>query len=377
MRIGFDAKRATHNFRGLGNYSRGLIEGLDLYFPNTELFLYTPQFNTQKIDNWIKSHPRLTIKLPQKLIDQKLSSIWRSFKLEQEINADQIDIYHGLSHEIPKLSVKRKFKTVVTIHDLIFLRYPDYFPWLDRQIYFRKFKYAMENADLIMAICEQTKKDILHFFNIDPKKIIVHYQSASPNFYHKRDNDQILNVLQSNQLKKPYILNVGAFEERKNQKSAILAFDQIKNKCDLDLVLVGTGKKYLKECIQLVSELKIVKRVHFLLNISFEDLPFIYQGASIFFYPSHFEGFGIPIAEAMFSELPIVVSEGSCFPEIAGPFAQYFNSTNIEQMADKLLQVIANENLQNEMRLRGLEHVSQFTLEHSTQELVKHYRQLL
>ncbi len=375
MKIGFDGKRATHNFRGLGNYSRGIIEGL-YHYTGHQLVLYTPNYKDKRANFWLENFPKLQVKTPQGLITKNFQSYWRSFSLGNELKNDHLDIYHGLSHELPKLPKNRNFKAVVTIHDLIFLRYPEYFPKLDRVVYLKKFKYSCENSDLVIAICEQTKSDLINYLNVPEEKIKIHYQSASPVFYNTKTVEELNHFKSNHQLNRPYILSVGAFEERKNQKGAIKAFNQIKNDFDVDLVLVGTGKSYLKEVKELILLYKIEDRVKILNHFPFHSLPLIYQAATVFFFPSFFEGFGIPIVEALYSKTPVVTSFGSCFPESAGPDSVYCDPAQIDSMAEGLRRVLSSQNLQLEMKTKGFEFVQKFSLESTTKKLDQIYKSL-
>ena len=192
MRIGFEAKRATHNFRGLGNYSRVLLEGLLEYAPSAELFLYSPPIKNKRGQEWVDSLPvNVILKHPHTLIEKKFPTIWRSFLMASDLKKDKLDIFHGLSHEIPyHLSGPMPFKKVVTMHDLIFLRYPEFFPFIDRIVYNQKFNYACKNSDMVIAICEQTKADLINILKVDEKKIAVHYQSCAPIFYQALSQSQ-------------------------------------------------------------------------------------------------------------------------------------------------------------------------------------------
>lgn len=375
MKIGFDGKRVTHNFRGLGNYSRGIIEGL-YHYTGHQLVLYTPSYKDNRAHNWLQSYPKLQVITPSGLISKNFQSYWRSFSLGNELDKDQLDIYHGLSHEIPKLPMKRKFRAVVTIHDLIFLRYPEYFPKLDRMVYLKKFKYSCENSDLILAICDQTKSDLINFLKVPEEKIIVHYQSASPLFYKAKSIEEINHFKTNHQLERPFILSVGAFEERKNQKGAVKAFNLIKDEFDIDLVLVGTGKKYLSEVRELIHKYNLEKRVKILNHFPFHSLPLIYQAAEVFFFPSFFEGFGIPIVEALYSHTPVITSMGSCFPESAGPHSIYCDPNSIDSMSDALRRVLKNQDLTAEMKSKGFEFVQKFSLENTTKKLDQIYKSL-
>lgn len=377
MRIGFEAKRATHNFRGLGNYSRGLIEGLIKYQPNEKLFLYTPPIKDPRGQEWIDSLAnKAVIKYPEGFLNNQFSSFWRSFGIASDLKRDDLDIFHGLSHEIPfRMSGPQSFKKVVTMHDLIFLRYPQFFPFIDRLVYKQKFQYACQQSDLVIAICEQTKMDLIHFLGVDEKKIVVHYQSCSPLFYEPCSAERLEAIKIKYQLQKPFILHVGAFEERKNQLTLLTAFSKIADKIEEDLVFIGQGKSYRKKVMTKVCELKLNHRVHFL-SVPFFELPAIYQMASVFCFPSLFEGFGIPIVEALFSRTPVITSSGSCFPESAGPHSLFIDPLSLSSIADNLLLVLTDKNLQTQMSDKGYDFVKRFHLEKTTSNLMDIYRRV-
>ena len=378
MRIGFDAKRATHNFRGLGNYSRGLIEGLLSYYPLEELILYTPPIKDLKGQIWLDSlSGNFSAKYPESLIDKKISSLWRSFGMASDLKKDKLNIFHGLSHEIPfGLKGALPFKKIVTMHDLIFIRYPEFFPLLDRIVYKQKFQYACENADVVIAICEQTKDDLIKILGIDEQKIKVHYQSCSPAFYKLLESARIQEIKKRYKLSRPYILHVGAFEERKNQLNLLEAYAQVSEKIVEDLVFIGQGKQYKERIRSKINELKLNDRVHLLDSVGFEDLPALYQGANVFCFPSLFEGFGIPIIEALFSRTPVITSFGSCFPESAGPNSFYIDPLSVSSIADGLTTVLTNQNLRIEMSEKGLEFVQRFHLRETSSHLMKIYHNL-
>jgi len=376
MKIGFDGKRATMNFRGLGNYSRGIIEGL-LDYSSEELFLYTPNADAPRAQEWLKSiqNSRLHVRMPNTSLERKLHSLWRSFSVSGDMRFDNLDIYHGLSHEIPFSSRFIKAKKVVTIHDLIFMRYPEFFPFIDRLTYKAKFKFSCNNSDMVLAICEQTKRDLIELLGVEEKKILVHYQSCDPIFYQMGTAGQHRDLKEKYKLNRPFILCVGAFEERKNQIGLIKAIATLKEN-EHDLVLIGAGKKYLQECRELVNNLGLNSRVHFFSGISFNELPLFYQCAEAFCFPSFFEGFGIPIVEALFSKTPVITSIGSCFPESGGPDTLYADPKSIDDIADKISRVLKDENLRKSMSDKGFEFVQRFHRQNSTTSLLNCYSQL-
>jgi len=374
MRIGFDAKRAYHNFSGLGNYSRDIIRHLVNQYPEHQYFVYSPKPNVKANVDFLNKE-NVFERLPKSTVDKAFKSIWRSVGLEKHLIKDKIDIYHGLSNEIPKRK-STLIKYVVTIHDLIFKRYPEIYKTADRKIYDAKFKYAANNSDLIIAISEQTKKDIIEFYDIDSNKIEVLYQTCHHNFKKAYNEKEKETIKSKYNLPDKYLLNVGTIESRKNLKSIIKALPLIEE--NIPLFVVGKKTDYYNEVLREIDNLKLTDRVHFLENISIDELPIIYQLASVFVYPSIFEGFGIPIIESLFSGTPVITSKNGCFPEAGGPNSIYVESTNENEIAVGIDKILANSTLSNEMINKGKEYaIKNFDDKKLSQQLVDIYQELL
>ena len=171
MKIGFDAKRAFFNPTGLGNYSRTLISSLSNRFPDHEYFLYSPKVSHNGL--FSADTNNLQLRIPAGLIAKLAPALWRSYGMNRTLKQDKLDLYHGLSHELPAGIKKTKIPSVVTIHDLIYLRYPKYYPAMDRWVYDKKFRHSCRVADRIIAVSEQTRRDLIEFFNVIPEKITV------------------------------------------------------------------------------------------------------------------------------------------------------------------------------------------------------------
>ncbi|MES2517474.1 MAG: glycosyltransferase family 1 protein [Bacteroidota bacterium] len=360
MKIGFDAKRAFHNHTGLGNYSRFVIEGLLKYFPQNEYFAYSPKLSKKEIG--IKG------------TNPKNNFFWRSWLIKNDLQRDKIDVYHGLSNELPFGKMPSGIKTVVTIHDLIFERYPRLYPFFDTLIYKIKFRKACKNADAIVAVSEQTKEDIIEFYGTNFDKIHVIYQDCDKVFQEKISLETIKNITQKYDIQKKYILSVGSIIERKNQFSLVVAFQKL-DLSNYQLVLVGGKSKY-QEQIEAYIKKNNILNVRILNKVPFQDLPAIYQGTSLFVYPSFFEGFGIPIVEALHSGVPVVAATGSCLEEAGGEGSLYADPFDVNDLADKMIQVLANKNLQKQLIEAGRKHVQQFSSEHIAQQLNELYQSL-
>jgi glycosyltransferase involved in cell wall biosynthesis len=372
--IAFDAKRAFHNYRGLGNYSRTLIEGLQRYYPDIALGLYTPHYDDQQSLTFTNELTNSKIITPSKWIPKTFQSIWRTSAISSLLEKSPYDLYHGLSHELPLGIDKTRLKKVVTIHDLIYLRYPEFFPWIDRKIYQKKFVHSIHVADKVLAICDQTKQDIIRYFGTDPQKISVVYQACHPRFYDKWNVDRKKSLLFDLGLgTTPFILYVGAFEKRKNLLNLIHAFASIAHLTDHNLVLVGSGKSYLKLMLELVGHYKLINRVKILSQIETDWLPGLYQSADLFVFPSFYEGFGIPIVEALFSEVPVITSEGSCFPESGGPGSEYIDPNSVEQLRESIMSILSDQAKKHLMISAGRNFVEKFHLAQTSNALMNFY----
>jgi glycosyltransferase involved in cell wall biosynthesis len=373
MRIGYDAKRFFNNNTGLGNYARTLIASLSNAQNDVDYVLFTPKISQNPRTKFIDNCKKITLFVPKSSI---LKSYWRSFGILKDIIKSEIDIFHGLSNELPLNIKKAKCKSVVTIHDLIYERNPEFYPWLDRYIYAYKYRKSCENADTIIAISEQTKRDIIEFYKINPDKIKVIYQSCHEQFLIKKEKSAIELIKQELNLPASYLLYVGTINERKNLMSIIEAMHCMGENA-LPLVVIGDGKGYLDKIKIQIKVYNLQHKVMIFNKIDFTIMPQIYQGASMFIYPSFFEGFGIPIIEALYSEVPVITSTGSCFGEAGGPHTKYIDPNNPEMISEAILDILSDENLRKMMIVNGRKYVAKFDHDVIAEEWNNFYRQLV
>jgi len=358
MRIGFDAKRAFLNNTGLGNYSRDTIRVLSHFYPSKKYFLYTTRNNENPRLSFLKDSQNTSICTPESLLNKTLTVYWRSKNIVKDLCKNKIDIYHGLSHELPLGIEKTNIKTVVTIHDLIFIRYPHFFKTIDRKIYYNKFKSACERADKIIAISEQTKKDIIEFLNITENKITVVYQGCNKKFQNTVTNNIKNEILSKYNIPNKYLLYVGSIEERKNLLTILKTLTELPNQ---RLVVIGNGKSYQVKCLKFISKKNLSNRVIFLSSLSLKEMAVLYQSAQVMIYPSIFEGFGIPILESLFSKTPVITSKGGCFSEAGGSNSKYINPLSVYEMKKAILDIQNSTELQNTMKEKGFEYAQRFT----------------
>jgi len=356
VRIGFDAKRLFNNFTGLGNYSRFIVNALNEYHPENNYTLYTPRVKTNPDTEYFLNNSGIIIKSPEGL-QKKFGSIWRSYSLGNVAGKDGVNLFHGLSNELP-LTKPKGIKTVVTIHDVIFKRYPEFYKPIDRVIYDWKFKKACENADQIIAVSQQTANDVIEFLKADPSKVQTLYQGCHPMFKISYSREQVHLIKQKYGLPDEFILNVGTIESRKNTLIILKALAIIKER--IQLVIVGRPTAYKDELTKFITENKLTDQVIFIPHAEFTDLPLIYQAANAFAYPSFFEGFGIPIVEAIASGIPVITSTGSCFSEAGGPDCWYVNPSQPEELAAAIQKVFINDEEVRQRVERSQQYIKRF-----------------
>ncbi|GAB0157781.1 glycosyltransferase family 1 protein [Chryseobacterium sp. Alg-005] len=365
MKIAFDAKRFFHNASGLGNYSRDLVRILAHYFPENEYLL----LNKNKSERG-----KETLEKPNvHFIGTTKGRMSRQFKMGLDAQKEKADIFHGLSGELPLKWNKTSIKKVVTIHDLIFVRYPQYYFFFDRKIHLWKFKRAAQIADKIIAISEQTKKDIIHYLKVPETKIEVIYQGCHQAFKEQQSEELIQQTRQKFNLPERFILNVGTIEDRKNLLNIVKAIQGT----DIPLVVVGKKTKYYQKIASFITKNSMQKQIHFLEGVSMNELAVIYKLADVFVYPSFFEGFGIPVIEALFSKTVVITSNRSCLPEAGGKDSVYINPDNHLDIRSKIQFLWDNEAERKRRADKGLEFVQKFNDKAIATDLMNFYQKIL
>jgi glycosyltransferase involved in cell wall biosynthesis len=368
MRIGFDAKRAFNNNSGLGNYSRNTIRLLADHYPENEYLLYTPEIN---ISLDFDLPPGSSVRQPDVNLGRYFRSWWRSVSLSSRLARDGVEVYHGLSHDLPvNIGKKSSVRTVVTVHDMIAYRRPEMFSAANSMIYRKKITHSCRIADKIIAISNQTKNDIEEYLSIDPARIEVIYQGCDKVYYEKADTETRNKVKQKYGLPSEYILSVGTIEPRKNLLAVIRAMRLGGLECGL--VVAGKQTPYLKIILEAIDSAGL-KNVHFLENVPVDDLAAIYQSAEVFVYPSFYEGFGIPLLEALSSGTPVITSEGGCFNETAGKDSLFVDPQNNEELAVALKTVLTDSSLREKMIKNGLDHARSFRHDKIAENLMAVY----
>lgn len=365
MKIAFDAKRFFHNTSGLGNYSRDLVRILSEYEPENEYLLLNK--NKSERGKEILERPNVHF------IETSKGNLSRQLKMGKDAQRQGADIFHGLSGELPLKWDPKPIKKVVTIHDLIFVRYPQYYSFFDRKIHFWKFKKAADSADKIIAISEQTKRDIIRYLKVPETKIEVIYQGCHHAFKEQQSPQLMEAVKEKFKLPERFILNVGTIEDRKNLLNVVKAISET----EIPLVVVGRKTKYYQKIERFLKKNKMEKQVLFLEGVSMDELACLYKLADIFVYPSFFEGFGIPVIEALFSKTVVVTSNTSCLPEAGGKDSVYVNPENDLDIRAKLKFLWENESERKRREEKGFEFVQKFNDEPIARELMNFYQKII
>jgi len=371
LRIGFDAKRAFCNKSGLGNYSRDVIRGLKRLFPENNYMLFTPQGKTSLLE------PNFT----QQTVSPggfyaAFKPLWRSFGVMGAIKKADLNIYHGLSNELPLNIGKASCRKVVTIHDVIFLKHPTYYKAFDRFIYRQKTSHACSKSDLIIATSQCTKDDLLVYYpTLNPNTIQVAYQGCHIAFSQRHDAGILAKVRQKYGLPNSYILCVGSIEARKNFLSVLKALHTYK--IDMPLVLAGRPTGYLKEIQAYAVKHRLEKKLWILHNVSNADMPMLFQMACMFVFPSHYEGFGIPVLEAFSSGTPVITSNYGSLAEIAADAALLVNPNDVEDIGNAITHVAGDSATAKLLIEKGYKRALDFSQERVINNMMTLYLSIL
>ena len=416
MLIGIDASRANRKFKsGTEWYSYYLIRELAKIDSKNQYILYTDkpltggladltEENTKTKPGKIDSYGWQEIKSPYnnfrvKILKWPVTYLWTQIRLSLEMFIHRVDILFVPSHTLPVIHPK---KSVMTIHDIGFERKAKLYSedkigpvdgWFFKVINFfvrlvtgGKFnsniidyhswstRFALKNAKADITVSEFTKKEMVDFYKADAEKIKVVHNGFNDKLYRPiNDEEKIKQVLSKYDIKVPYIFYVGRLEKKKNTARLVKAYAIMKQKYkDIkhNLVLVGSAGLGFDEVKYVIDEYNLYENVIITGWVPEEDMPYIYNGASLFVFPSLYEGFGIPLLEAMASGAPIAASNVASIPEVVKDAAELFNPEDKNDMAEKMAKILFNNELAEELIKRGFNRVKDFSLTKCAQEIL-------
>ena len=360
MRLGLDVRLTYYQRGGISKYIRRLAEWLPRLAPGHEHFHFHRRGHSEtlnraarRVDCWTPSHHR-----------------FETLALGVELLPHRLDVFHSPDFIPPRCGARR---SVITVHDLAFLHYPQFLTEESRRYYNNQIEYAVRRAHAIAADSHATKRDLVERLNVAPEKITVIHLGLDPEFQ-PRPADEVERVLVQHSLARGYVLFVGAFEPRKNVPGLLRAYAQVRDVPPL--VLAGNTGWLFEQTARTIAELKLDSRVRVLENFPAADLPALYTGASLLALPSHYEGFGFPVLEAMGCGTPVIVADRASLPEVAGDAALRIDPDDDASLAEALTRVLSDSTLRAELRARGLENVKRFQWETTARETLALYESI-
>jgi glycosyltransferase involved in cell wall biosynthesis len=367
VRISIDARK-IHDF-GIGTYIRNLLQHLARIDQQTEYVLFCSADDTG-IARSLGANFRTVCERAGAY------SLREQFSIPFKVKRERPDLFHEPHYVLPLLTPGR---TIVTIHDCIHLRFPHYFRGELGRAYARASLWtAAHKSDRILTVSEASKRDILRFFRVKPEKIVVIYNAIDERFAVEPDEAHIVRTRERYQLHDQFVLYVGNIKPHKNLERLIEAFHRVRSQGldHLKLLIIGDEISRLQTLRRAVHRHKLHTHVRFLGFVPLETLAVLYRLASVFVFPSLYEGFGLPPLEAMASGTPVVTSNVSSLPEVVGDAAVLVDPYDPEAIADGMMRALTDDALRAELRARGLERARAFSWDRSVRHIRDIYQEV-
>src|SRR5688500_9176122 len=368
MRVAIDARK-LHDF-GIGTYIRNLLRQLARIDRDTDYVLLCQQSDLDVGAQLGENFRTVLEPSPNYSIREQIHVPW-------VLHRERPDVYHAPHYVLPAAV---RCRSVVTIHDCIHLMFPQYLPNRAAYAYARASMWAAaRRSDRILTVSEASKRDILHFFNVPPEKIVVVYNAIDEHFRVTPSAEDVARVRERYQLDHQFVLYVGNIKPHKNLVRLIEAFDALRRggQDEIKLLIIGDEISKLPALRRAVHAHKLHKHVRFLGYVSDGTLRILYRLASVFVFPSLYEGFGLPPLEAMASGTPVVTSNQSSLPEVAGDAAVLVDPYNAEAIANGIISVLRSTHLRDDLRKRGFERVKEYSWERSVRRVREIYGEVL
>lgn len=373
--IGFDARYANVEGSTIGTYSRLMVEALATACPE-ECYarMYIPRRRTLSEFKALDEQHNIEAMEPDGLFWRKLPWAWHLWGIGRDAERGDVALYHGLAGELPVGLARRNIRSVVSVHDLSFLRLRRYHNPIERTLRRLKLLHTLHLADRIVAVSENLKRDLVRYLKIDPDKIDVIYCGCDHSYTIAPTDMKIAEVREKYALPKRYILNVGEQSERGNQSLIIEAMAQLDE--DINLVLVGSETSYTRLLLRRAKSLGMRDRIHIINTHSTDELAAIYSEALLLAHTALYDGFATQIVEAENIGTPVIATKGSSMEEAGGSHSLYVNAENHEELAAAIERVVGDPILRHNMVERGKEYVHRFRGEVIAYNLINCYKRI-
>ena len=367
MRVAIDARK-LHDF-GIGTYIRNLLRQLARIDRETDYILLSAETDLDVAAQLGPNFRSVLEPSPNYSLREQIHIPW-------VLRRERPDVYHAPHYVLPPAVPCR---SVVTIHDCIHLMFPQYLPNKAAYAYARASMWAaVKRSTRILTVSEASKRDILHFFNVSPEKIVVAYNAIDDHFWLTPAEEEVARVRERYQLDHQFVLYVGNIKPHKNLVRLIEAFDELRRTGpeELKLLIIGDEISKLPSLRRAVHRHKLHKHVRFLGFVSDDTLRILYRLASLFVFPSLYEGFGLPPLEAMASGTPVVASNQSSLPEVTGDAAVLVDPYDVASIVDGMRRVLTDPVLAADLRRRGPERAREFSWARSVEKTRSVYEQV-
>jgi len=354
MKIGIDAQTTMGQKTGFGFYVKNLVENLKKIDKKNQYFLFKPKASCD-------------FSAPKRFI-------WDQIRISKLAKEKKVDILHQPCFSLPLFYGG---KIVATIHDLIAVKYGEDIPFFSRMYFSKWMPLTYKKADAIISISEHTKRDIIKYFRIPEEKITVIYEAANASYKKIDDQKGIGDVRKKYQTGDKYLLHIGTLNPRKNLLFLVDVFSEvIKKHKDYNLVIVGKEGWYFDQLYEKVKKLDLKNKIRFTGYIDEKDKAYLYNGASLFVFPSLYEGFGLPPLEAMSCGIPVISSKTSSMPEVVGDAGILLSPNDKKSWIKNINNVLSDKKLQKQMSEKSLERAKYFSWEKCAKQTLKVYERL-
>lgn len=353
LKVAFDTSSTRGRKTGIGSYTESLICALKKF---------VPQINVLEMADGATADQRT----PNRILREQ-------FVIPRFAARSRAEILHLTGFACP---FRASCPVVLDAHDMVGVLFAENFPLAARFYWSKYLPFTLRFAQRLIVPSESAKKDVVRLAKIPAGQIHVIPHGRNSNFGPILDQQVLKEVQQRLNLPSDFLLFVSTLEPRKGVDTLIDAFARIAGRIPEDLVIVGRRGWYWEKLVRNVQEVGLENRVHFLDYIADKDLPPIYNLAKVFVFPSRYEGFGLTVLEAMSCGTPVISSNASSLPEVAGDAAVLVPPDDAEQLADEMMRVTADPSLRQELRMRGLEQAQKFSWERAAEETVRVYESL-